>query len=240
LFGYEKGAFTGAAREGNPGKFELAEGGTIFLDEIGELPLEVQSKLLRVLDNYKVRRIGGKSEKKLNLRVIAATNRNLFEEVKNKNFRQDLYYRLNVLKIDIPPLRDRREDIELCANYFLDKLKREYSKDGANEFTPGFINQLKQHNWSGNVRELQNVIERAYYLCDEMLITEKYLLGNIIKTDIPNIGVVSLEEAEKGNIIKMIIECNGNVIEAGKKLNLSKSTIYRKIKKYNIDLDKIF
>ena len=239
LFGYEKGAFTGAAKEGNPGKFELAEGGTIFLDEIGELPLEVQSKLLRVLDNYKVRRIGGKNEVRLNLRVLAATNRNLFEEVKNKNFRQDLYYRLNVLKIDIPPLRDRREDIELSANYFLSKLKREHNKNGADRFSPEFINYINEYNWSGNVRELQNVIERAYYLCDEKIITDKFLFGNILKKDTLNFEVVSLENAEKGNIIKMVIECNGNVIEAGKKLNISKSTIYRKIKKHNINLDQL-
>lgn len=240
LFGYEKGAFTGASKEGNPGKFELAQGGTIFLDEIGELPLEVQSKLLRVLDNYKVRRIGGKSEIKLNLRVLAATNRNLFEEVKNKNFRQDLYYRLNVLKIDILPLRERREDIELIANYFLSKLKKYQNKNGADKFSPKFINYLNEYNWNGNVRELQNIIERAYYLCDESIITEKYLYGNIIKQDTMNLEVVSLDNAEKGNIIKMIIECSGNVVEAGGKLNLSKSTIYRKIKKHNINLDLIF
>ena len=235
LFGYEKGAFTGASKEGNPGKFELAEGGTIFLDEIGELPLEVQSKLLRVLDDYKVRRIGGKSEKKLNLRVVAATNRNLLEEVKNKNFRQDLYYRLNVLKIDIPPLRERREDIELSANYFLGKLNGEHNKNVVKKFSPEFISYLKEYNWNGNVRELQNVIERAYYLCDERIITEKYLSENILRKELLNLDVVSLEDTEKGNIIKMIMKCNGNVIEAGKNLNLSKSTIYRKIKKYNIN-----
>jgi DNA-binding NtrC family response regulator len=147
---------------------------------------------------------------------------------------------LNVLKIDILPLRERREDIELIANYFLSKLKKYQNKNGADKFSPKFINYLYEYNWNGNVRELQNIIERAYYLCDESIITEKYLYGNIIKQDAMNLEVVSLENAERGNIIKMIIECSGNVVEAGGKLNLSKSTIYRKIKKHNIKLNLIF
>lgn len=122
LFGYEKSAFTGASKEGNPGKFELANRGTIFLDEIGELPLEIQSKLLRVLDNHTITRIGGNFERKLDVRVIAATNRNLNEEINKNNFRSDLYYRLNVFNVRLIPLRERTEDIELCADYFLQRL----------------------------------------------------------------------------------------------------------------------
>ncbi|MCG8402718.1 MAG: sigma 54-interacting transcriptional regulator, partial [Firmicutes bacterium] len=174
LFGYEKGAFTGALKEGNPGKFELANGGTIFLDEIAELPLELQAKLLRVVDNLSVRRIGGNYEIKLDVRIIAATNRNLLQEARRKNFRGDLYYRLNVFKLEIPPLRERTGDIELCANYFLRNLNDQHPEN-VKRFSAEFIGYLENYEWIGNVRELQNIIERAYYLCDERIITEDFL-----------------------------------------------------------------
>ena len=178
LFGYEKGAFTGASKNGKSGKFELAQGGTIFLDEIGELPLDIQAKLLRVLDNYTVTRIGGKYSKKLDIRVIGATNRNLFDEVKKKNFREDLYYRLNVLKINIPSLKDRKEDIDLYANYFLNKLNKSNLTNVI--LSSEFLLYLNQHSWKGNVRELQNVIERAYYLNQDEVIGIECLPEEII------------------------------------------------------------
>lgn len=242
LFGYEKGAFTGAVKEGKPGKFELANGGTIFLDEIGELPLDLQAKLLRALDSYSITRIGGRYEKKLDVRVVCATNRNLFEEVKKRNFREDLYYRLNVFKVKIPPLRERKEDIQVYIEYFLEKLNKAngtHKKAGSK-----FIDYAKKYTWKGNVRELENVIERAYYLCDEELITEEYLPDEILFNELLEVSThndfgLSLEDAEKRMILEALSNTKGNVIKAGKLLNISKSSIYRKIKKYNIDVDLI-
>jgi transcriptional regulator with PAS, ATPase and Fis domain len=249
LFGYEKGSFTGAAKEGCPGKFEMANGGTIFLDEVGELPLEIQSKLLRVLDNHTITRIGGKHEKKLDVRVIAATNRTLFNEIQTNNFRSDLYYRLNVFNIKLIPLRDRPEDVIRCAEVFLQRLN-DKNPELTKEFDSEFLETIKKYNWPGNVRELENVMQRAYYLSKDHMITKAYIpeyikenlkeafSENQKQSSILDSAIVSPEEVEKRNIITMIAECNGNVIEAGEKLNLSKSTIYRKIKKYNINLDK--
>jgi len=152
LFGYERGAFTGAVKEGKPGKFELANGGTIFLDEIGELPLDLQAKLLRVLDSYTVVRVGGKYEKKLDVRVVCATNRNLLEEVRRKNFREDLYYRLNVFKVNIPPLRERKEDIKLYIEHFIERLNKINLTN--KKASPQFITCAENYIWKGNVREL--------------------------------------------------------------------------------------
>lgn len=239
LFGYEKGAFTGAVKEGKPGKFELANGGTIFLDEIGELPLDLQAKLLRVLDSYTVTRIGGKYEKKLDVRVVCATNRNLMAEVKRKNFREDLYYRLNVFKVNIPPLRERKEDIKIYIDHFINRLNRINFTNKKVSFQ--FISYAENYIWQGNVRELENVIERAYYLCDEEVITERYLpdeiryYGVLESNDKLDNPIPTIEGAEKQAIINALINTRGHVIEAGKKLNMSKSTIYRKITKYNID-----
>ncbi len=189
LFGYEKSAFTGASKDGNPGKFELANKGTIFLDEIGELPLEIQSKLLRVLDNHTITRIGGNYERKLDVRVIAATNRNLNEEINKNNFRGDLYYRLNVFNVRLIPLRERPEDIELCADYFLQRLNDK--NPGINKsFDKDFINSIVNYNWPGNVRELENVIQRAYYLSKDEIIKysfiPEYINGNIKGEEIRN------------------------------------------------------
>ena len=164
LFGYEKGAFTGARSDGSPGKFELANGGTIFLDEVGELPLEVQASLLRILDNHKVMRIGGRTEKSLDVRIVAATNRKLHREVQEGNFRSDLYFRLNVLKFDIPPLRERGRDIELLARAFLLQIN-EKGEGRKKEMSDDFLEAAFRYPWPGNVRELQNAVVRAYYAC---------------------------------------------------------------------------
>ncbi|WP_201259821.1 sigma-54-dependent Fis family transcriptional regulator [Tissierella sp. P1] len=240
LFGYEKGAFTGASKNGKSGKFELAQGGTIFLDEIGELPLDIQAKLLRVLDNYTVTRIGGKYSKKLDIRVIGATNRNLFDEVKKKNFREDLYYRLNVLKINIPSLKDRKEDIDLYANYFLNKLNKSNLTNVI--LSSEFLLYLNQHSWKGNVRELQNVIERAYYLNQDEVIGIECLPEEIInEIDVveknTSLNLMSIRETEKHVIINALKKTKGHVINAGDILNLSKSTIYRKINEHKIDVN---
>ena len=237
LFGYEKGAFTGALKEGHPGKFELAEGGTIFLDEIGEMPLDMQSKLLRVLDNKKVCRIGGTYEKRLNVKVIAATNRDLLKEIEKKNFREDLYYRLNVMNIKIIPLRERREDIELLLNYFINRLNKEHCKE--KKYTKGYLEVLKGNLWRGNIRELQNVVERSYYLSENDLIDEEviYSEGDRTSKELEeNYNIVKVESVERDNIEKALLKCGGNVLNAANLLGISRATIYRKINKYDIDV----
>lgn len=159
LFGYESGAFTGADKKGKIGKFELADGGTVFLDEIGEMALELQAKLLRVLENREFYRIGGVKPIKVDVRIIAATNRDLREMVRKKQFREDLFYRLDVVSLKIPPLRERREDIEGLVNYFINKFCKEYKKS-ISYIHPLVMDTLNRYSWPGNVRELRNVVER--------------------------------------------------------------------------------
>lgn len=251
LFGYEKGAFTGANKGGYPGKFELAEGGTIFLDEIGELPLDIQSKLLRVLDNHKIVRVGSTYEKKINVRVISATNRDLLDEVDKKNFRYDLYYRLNVIGIRLMDLQDRKEDIEALIKHFMKKLN-ENNLQRDKDIDSSAIVRLKEYKWEGNIRELRNIIEKAYYLCDSDIITEKYLLNllngkekleksfleeNISKIDLKVEDIQPLKVMEEQNIKKALIACQGNAEEAAKILGISRATIYRKISKYKIKIE---
>lgn len=238
LFGYESGSFTGAMKGGRPGKFELARGGTIFLDEIGEVPLDIQPKLLRVLDNNKIVRIGGTYERDLDVRVVAATNRNLLQEISDGSFRQDLYYRLNVINLRIPPLRNRQEDILELAKYFLNDLNRE--NDGMHKiFSHVFEEKLMQHEWSGNVRELKNIIQRAYYMSEGNIINNVMLQKQ--NNTVNNVEIMSfnLKEVEKDRIIQALYANNRSVIKAANDLNISKATIYRKIKSYSIDLDKI-
>ncbi|AIQ70177.1 sigma-54-dependent Fis family transcriptional regulator [Paenibacillus graminis] len=247
LFGYEKGSFTGALREGNPGKFELAHGGTIFLDEIGELPLEIQAKLLRVLDNHKVRRIGGKHERTLDVRVIAATNRDLAEEVSRKSYRSDLYYRLNVINIKLLPLRERREDIAPLAKLFLLKCNRDHPGP-AKRFSPSFLKTLQSYEWPGNARELQNAVQRAYYVCSSADITHLDLpparTSPLQHTNSGNAAVPQkssaespakkMEQIEMESICSALKTCGGNAVAAAKMLGIGKSTIYRKIAGYGI------
>ncbi len=234
LFGYEKGAFTGAVKEGKVGKFELAHGGTLFMDEIGELPLDLQAKLLRVLDDYRITRIGGKYSKKLDVRIIVATNRNLLEETKKKRFREDLYYRLNVFKVNIPPLRERPEDIILLANYFLNKLNLAHQTSKL--LSEDFHLRIKKYKWQGNVRELENTMERAFYLCDSNLITEDYLPSEIISSNrLVAEPFLSIKDKEREIIEKSLKSTDGNVIEASKVLNISKSSLYRKLKAYDLE-----
>jgi transcriptional regulator with PAS, ATPase and Fis domain len=239
LFGYEKGAFTGAQQTGKPGKFELADGGTIFLDEIGELPLDVQAKILRILDDYRVSRIGGVRVKSLNVRVIAATNRNLNEEVGKKNFRLDLFYRLNVLNINIPPLEDRLEDIKLLTEYFLNSLNEKNK-------TKKYLNSealdiLCSYKWPGNVREFQNNITKAYYLSFSDVITKESF--SFPKIDMINFQKLDFKQFSFKSDEQIIIEnaldkCYGQVGPASQLLNMPVSSLYRKITKYNIKRQK--
>lgn len=241
LFGYESGSFTGAVKGGRPGKFELANGGTIFLDEIGEIPLEVQPKLLRVLDNNKVVRIGGTYERELDVRIISATNRDLIDEVSKGSFRQDLYFRLNVINLKIPPLRKRKSDIIQLAMYFLNSLNEE--SNIRKNFTKEFEEYLLAQEWSGNVRELKNIVQRAYYMSDRDLIdtvpnspVSELSFTEERKIPVSTVKPLSFKDIEKNSIIRALSVNKGNVIKAAEDLHISKATIYRKIKTYSIDL----
>ncbi|WP_061994348.1 sigma 54-interacting transcriptional regulator [Clostridium sp. ATCC 25772] len=233
LFGYEKGAFTGAAKEGHAGKFELADGGTIFLDEIGELPLDMQSKLLRVLDNGKIIRVGGTFEKQLDVRVIGATNRILKKEVNRKNFRNDLYYRLSVMNIKTIPLRQRKEDIGLLVNYFTKKLSIKKATE-VKKINKDYVEKLKDNYWEGNVRELRNVVERDFYLSEKNILVSYEVENTCKKEEKIFENVIDIKTLEKEAIEKAIIQSNGNMVQAAILLQIGRSTLYRKVKKYNI------
>ncbi|MDO9535170.1 MAG: sigma 54-interacting transcriptional regulator [Bacillota bacterium] len=236
LFGYADGAFTGAKKGGNPGKFELADGGTLFLDEIGEMPLEFQAVLLRVLQENSITRIGGRKLIPIDVRIIAATNKNLEEEIKLGHFRSDLYYRLNVLKINIPPLRERPDDIVFLAEHFLKKLNQRLNKN-VSQISKDALDVLTNYHWPGNARELQNVLERTINIVIGNIITASNLPASIRKTveekDEPTL--VPLENYEKELIASLLSKNNGNKTKVAKFLGISRTTLYRKISEYCID-----
>ncbi len=244
LFGYEGGAFTGAKKEGLPGKFELANGGTLFLDEIGDMPYDVQVSLLRVIQNREVIRIGGEQSKKIDVRIIAASNKNLEECVNNNSFREDLYFRLNVFPIIIPPLRERVEDIQSLSEYFLSKYCMRSKKNviGINNDT---VEQLEKYSWPGNVRELENVIERALTICEGKYIQISDLPNALItnKCNISNTPQIipaedsSIQSVEKTLIIQALENNKGNIKKASKALGISRRTLYNKLKKFDIPYD---
>jgi transcriptional regulator with PAS, ATPase and Fis domain len=236
LFGYEEGAFTGAKRGGHPGKFEIADGGTIFLDEIGEMPLDMQTRLLRVIEEGTVRRIGGTEEIIVDIRIIAATNKDLEKEVKKGNFRKDLFYRLNVLPLRLPPLRNRKEDIPLLIDYFMNRISKKLNKKMV-EIPENYMNYLLEYQWPGNIRELENFIE--------LIINTEYIPTGLHKNNAqinkdeldlkPKQECYKLEHVEKEHIIKVLKMCEGNMTLSAKNLGIGRNTLYRKVKKYNID-----
>lgn len=237
FFGYEPGAFTGASRKGKAGYFELAHNGTLFLDEIADLPLPMQAKLLRVLQDHKVKRLGAENFVDVNVRIISATNQSLEELVKKKRFREDLFYRLNVINVELPPLRERREDIVLFVDYFLKEISKEYNKD-IDEIDSSVINILMSYNWKGNIRELRNVVEQMVVLCRDKKISKNVIPEYIIK-DIRDserdVGLQGLvDEYEKRLIIETLKETKSNVTKAAKKLKVPRSTLY-----YKMDVHKI-
>ena len=238
LFGYEKGAFTGALREGNPGKFELANHGTLFLDEIGEMPLEFQAKLLRAVESLRIRRLGGTQERKLDLRVIAATNRNLRHEAEQGRFRQDLYYRLNVLKLDIPPLRERPLDIGFCAKAFLERFNQKYPEQ-RKEMSPDYLDALQQYDWPGNVRELQNSMERTFYACNTDVLTADdfrfVITGMTVSDKKENCG----QKNKREEILAVLRSAEGRAEVAAQKLGIGRATFYRMCKRYGIEPKKV-
>ena len=243
LFGYKKGAFTGADKN-KKGLFQEAEGGTIFLDEIGELPLDLQVKLLRVLQENEVRMIGDSKSLKIDVRVIAATAKDLEEEVKKGAFREDLFYRLNVLSIKIPPLRDRAEDIPLLCDHFIERFNKRLNKE-ITGIAPTAMSQLLEYSWPGNVRELENMIERALVLAeDSLLLPDNFpteLGRNFDEDQIKGVfNGHSIKAAqkimEKKLITKALEKTGGNRTQAARLLEISHPSLLSKIKTYNIDL----
>ncbi|GBR74754.1 putative transcriptional response regulator [Candidatus Termititenax aidoneus] len=247
LFGYEKGAFTGAER-GKPGKFEVAHQGTLFLDEIGELPLDLQAKLLRALQSGQISRLGSNAVINVDARVISATNRKLINEVAAHNFREDLYYRLAVFPITVPPLRERGQDIILLAEYFL----REETARGKKQVA-GFSEQAKasmlNYSWPGNIRELENAVKRAYLLCAGRTIEHTDLLfGNLLPGSVTSTGSATggsgpggkkiadgaaqqtLQEIERAVIKERLKYFNNNISQTAKSLGLTRATVYKKLK----------
>ncbi len=233
FFGHIKGAFTGADRD-RVGLFETAHGGTIFLDEIGEMPLDMQAKLLRVLQEKQIRRVGESKSRPVDFRVIAATNRNLGDEIEAGRFRQDLYYRLCVIELEVPPLRDRTDDILPLARFFLDKTTERIGRS-INGFSPVVVEHLLLYGWPGNARELQNVIERAVALCTGSLIQVEDLPHGLRKgIPKPNSheGILSLAEIERKYILAALELTKGDKRLAAAKLNIGLTSLYRKLKEY--------
>jgi two-component system, NtrC family, response regulator AtoC len=236
LFGYEKGAFTGALKA-KTGLFQSAHGGTIFLDEIGELPLEMQAKLLRVLQEKEVRPVGSNQKVKADVRVIAASNRNLEAEYRAGNFRKDLYFRLNVVTVHLPALRERRSDIPMLVHWFLDRC----APGRYIQVTSGAMKTLLQYEWPGNVRELENCIERAVALGDQTTIDINDLPPAVAASSpadslgpAPTESSSDLEDIERATIQRVFDQVKGDKTLAGKMLGISRATLYRKLKRYNI------
>lgn len=233
IFGHEKGAFTNAYQTKH-GIVEVADKGTLFLDEIGEMPLGPQAKLLRFLDSGEFRRVGSNKTLKVDVRLIAATNKQLLELVKKGGFREDLYYRLNVINITVPPLRERPEDIPGLSAHFVRKYGRKMSKQ-IEGFTSGAMEKLINYPWPGNVRELENVVERAVILCDAEQIGAQDLSITAMPKMKESGANPSLEEMEKDYILRVLKEANGNQSKASQILGIDRKTLYLKLKKYGIN-----
>ncbi|WP_066386314.1 sigma-54 interaction domain-containing protein [Neobacillus mesonae] len=251
LFGYERGAFSGADYKGKKGKIELAKGGTLFLDEIGEMPLDMQVKLLRVLQERKYYRVGGEKEIDIDFRVIAATNRNLHELMREGKFREDLYYRLNVVTLNIPPLRERYEDIIELTHYFLNEFSQRYGRP-IHEISPEVLQEMLQYEWPGNIRELRNIVERLVVFATDGVIRKEYLLFSASRTAALNNQLLpSIESQEKQHIILSLQEemdrherkilqralkiVNGNKLECAKRLGITRATLYNRLKRLGLD-----
>jgi len=243
LFGHEKGAFTGADKR-REGRFKQADKGTIFLDEIGETSATMQAKLLRVIQEREIQRVGGEETLNVDVRILAATNRNLAEDVKEGRFREDLFYRLNVVTLDVPPLSDRQEDIPLLAQHFLEKYA-EKNRKSVKGFSPLVMDMLVKYGWPGNVRELENTIERAVILLTGEIITEKDLPSNIIEPyseksdwiEKPRLDVANrpLEDIEKEAILATLEVTGGNKSETARRLKINRKTLHKKLKYYGVD-----
>ena len=247
LFGYEGGAFTGAKKNGQIGKFELANNGTLFLDEIGEMPLSVQASILRAIETKEITRIGGSKPAFSDVRIIAATNRNLTEAIKEKQFREDLYYRLNVLRIHVPPLCQRRSDIRLLTDKFISSYSLNLHKHNISLTEDAYI-ALEDYRWPGNVRELENTIERIVNICDDDKEINAELITAMIKIDFPENALYEYEnepftsssssnikDVERDLIINTLIKTHGSISETANSIGIGRRTLYRKCEEYCID-----
>jgi DNA-binding NtrC family response regulator len=232
LFGYVQGAFTDAKVD-TPGRFEMAQNGTIFLDEIGNVPLHLQSKLLQVIQTKTVTRLGESKARPLNVRIITATNMDLKQEVADKNFREDLYYRINTMEIVLPPLRERNEDKIPLALYLLQKMIDKYSRDEIT-FSEKALEQIAKHAWNGNIREMENRVERAVILCENNHIIVSDLDLEQITTYEDNQDDIQLSAVEKTAIEKILLKNNNNISKTAEELGLSRASLYRRLEKYNI------
>jgi len=228
LFGHEKGAFTGAQYR-KKGKFEIAEGGTVFLDEIGDISLKTQTDLLRVLQEREIVRVGSNQSIKVDFRCIAATNKDLDKAIEEGKFRPDLFYRLNVFRIELPPLRERREDIPMLVNYFVRKFSLQMNKK-ITRVSPAAMNLLQQQTWSGNVRELENAVERAMVVAQEPEIRDSDFVFKA--TLVPNGGPKSLDEIEKAHILRTLESVGWNQTRAAEILSIDRVTLHHKLKRY--------
>ncbi len=231
LFGYKAGAFTGAQKD-KRGLIEEADGGTLFLDEIGDMPVDLQTKLLRVLENHSFIKVGDTKPITVNVRIIAATNRDLANDVKEGRFREDLFYRLNTFIISLPPLRERKKDIPELAAFFLKQFAPK-TNTGVNSMRKDFLDQLQKHNWKGNIRELKNIMERAVIMAEGQELTIKDLTLDLQLDDSGTEGF-ELALAEKKHIQKVLRHTKGNKTEAAKLLNIGIATLYRKIEEYQL------
>ena len=238
LFGHEKGAFTGAENR-RKGRFELADGGTLFLDEIGDIPLSTQVKILRILQQREFERLGGTETIKVDVRIVAATNRNLEELIEKGEFREDLFYRINVFPIFIPSLRERRNDIPMLVNHFIEKFNK---RNGTNikRITTSALNMLMVYSWPGNIRELENCIERACILSTDNVIHSYNLPPSLQTADSTNTGsrgglTYTVEQVEKQLIREALTTTNGNIAKAAEHLRVTERMLGTRIKKYEID-----
>ena len=238
FFGHKKGSFTGAIND-KEGHFKIANGGTLFLDEVGEIPLPLQVKLLRAIEEAEILPVGGTGSVKVDVRIIAATNRDLAKEVENGNFREDLYYRLNVIEIKLPALSERKDDIPLLVQHFINKYNRELNRNIKNADNQT-MRILRNHDWKGGIRELENVIERALILCEGNYITKNDLPPNMIRVEIDDETPDHLKEAsayfEREHIIKILRRTSLNKEETAAILGISLSSLYRKMDELKIDL----
>jgi DNA-binding NtrC family response regulator len=232
IFGHVKGAFTDA-RTDRVGRFELANGGTLFLDEIANVPIRQQAKLLRVLETGELERVGSSQTRRVDVRVLSATNADLHEECAAGNFREDLLFRINTVEIHLPPLRERREDIPLLAAHFLDRNRNRYRKQ-VTAFSPAAMQQMLQYPWPGNVRELEHAVERAVLLCRGEEIEPANLAVSSARPNAPSFDNMSIDEVESLLIRKVLRRCDGNISQASEALGLSRAALYRRIEKYGL------
>lgn len=247
FFGYADGAFTGAKKGGKPGKFELADNGTLFLDEIGDMPLSLQVKLLRVLQEQEFERIGATKPTKVNVRIISATNKDLAELINRGKFREDLYYRIHVIHLHIPPLRERLDDIPVLCTHFINKINRKTSKN-INGISPQVIHSFQRYHWPGNIRQLENVLERAFHFSQTNWIEKSHLPKEMNLLEAPTSLPLpeksestmkinrkhSMHQTEKQVILQALKACQGNRSKTAELLGISRTTLYQKIKKYQI------